>query len=148
VSIKVFAFFIAIVLPGLVLGLVSLSAGEFFAVTVVSCMHAVLLGLPLYLVLNKFNLVNIYTSSIGGFLVASIPIGVLSWPSERTEMKTSSSDSSYGQTMIDGIPTEAGWLQYSHGVLYFACIGLVCGLVFWLIVYFWEKSTNKQINKD
>jgi hypothetical protein len=35
------------------------------------------------------------------------------------------------QTMIEGVPTLAGWLQYLEGVFFFGACGACGGLFFW-----------------
>src|SRR6266849_8771845 len=35
------------------------------------------------------------------------------------------------QTMLDGVPTLAGWLQYLQGLLFFGAFGALGGIAFW-----------------
>jgi hypothetical protein len=40
------------------------------------------------------------------------------------------------QTMVNGVVTGAGWLDYARGIGLYAALGAIGGLAFWLI---WRK---------
>ncbi|WP_237055153.1 hypothetical protein [Microbulbifer sediminum] len=90
-----------------------------------------LLGLPAYFVLRKFRLVRWWSTLGAGFCLAAMPMAVLTWPLKYSELKTSASVNGV-QTMMDGVPTLAGWLQFTQGVLFLGVCGLVGALAFWL----------------
>jgi hypothetical protein len=37
------------------------------------------------------------------------------------------------QTMINGVPTVAGWISYIEGVLFMGAFGTLGGLAFWMV---------------
>ena len=110
--------------------------------------HVVVLGLPAFLLLSHFGRANVWTSALSGFVIACIPVGAFSWPLRYPEMKTTASawnGTEIVQTMVDGVPTLAGWLQYLQLVGFFGAFGLVSGLTFWL-VYRQGMSPNQPLH--
>jgi hypothetical protein len=96
----------------------------------VALAHAVTLGLPFYLLLRLKNWINGISTPLAGFIIGAIPVGVVTWPLRFPELRTNASVGGV-QTMIDGMPTAAGWLQYLQGLLFFGAFGFVGGLAFW-----------------
>ncbi|WP_444917886.1 hypothetical protein [Microbulbifer sp. JMSA003] len=97
----------------------------------VSGAFVLLLGLPAYFLLRKFRLVRWWSTLVVGFSLAAIPMAIFTWPLKYPELKTSASVNGV-QTMVDGVPTIAGWLQFTQGVLFLGVCGLVGALAFWL----------------
>ncbi len=95
----------------------------------VAIAHAVLLGLPLFLLVRRMRpRVGIAVCALGGFVVVAMPFGVLALLS-MFSVQTASSD---GQpTVVNGVPTLAGWVQYIRTVGLAGLLGLVGGLTFW-----------------
>ncbi|RYY02074.1 MAG: hypothetical protein EOO53_15230 [Gammaproteobacteria bacterium] len=108
---------------------------------IVSSLYVFLLGTPTYYLLRYFNLVRWWSTLIAGFLLGAIPMAVLTWPLKNPEMKTNASFDGV-QTMIDGLPTLAGWIQFIEGVSFFGACGLAASLVFWLVAP--NKSLQHQ----
>ena len=50
--------------------------------------HAVLFGLPLFLVLRSRGWINVMSCVIFGFAIGAVPIGVLTWPTQHPELHT------------------------------------------------------------
>lgn len=90
------------------------------------------LGLPAYLLLRYLKLVRWWSTLSAGFILGALPMAIFTWPLKYSDMKSSSSVNGV-QTMIDGVPTTAGWLQYVEGVLFFGAFGLAAAFVFWLV---------------
>ena len=99
----------------------------------ISALHVVLLGAPAFALLRWRNAVRWWSIIACGFILAATPIALWSWPLRYPELKTSASFNGV-QTMIDGVPTAAGWLQYAQGVVFFAACGALSGLAFWLVL--------------
>src|SRR5690606_5351122 len=93
--------------------------------------HVLVLGVPAYLLLRWRNWVRWWSTIASGFALAALPIALWSWPLRYPELKSSASVNGV-QTMIDGVPTAAGWLQYVEGALFFGAFGALSGLAFWL----------------
>ncbi len=105
--------------------------GFLLACLAVSAAHVVLLGTPTYFFLRKLNKIRWWSTIASGFVLGAIPMAVFIWPLQHTNLKTSATVNGI-QTMIDGIPTLAGWLQYAEGVGFLGGLGAVGGLAFWL----------------
>ena len=105
--------------------------------------HAVVLGLPLFLLFRTKGWVNFYSSTISGFVIGAIPGGVVSWPSRYTGPGSFSSVDGV-PTMIDGVPTLAGWMNYVELLLVLGSLGALSGLVFWLVLQFAGRKPNSD----
>lgn len=98
---------------------------------IVSFGHVLILGVPTALILRRFGMLGPSSLVVAGFILGMVPFGVLSWP------VASSSHSSYeyisGEmvaTLVDGVPTAAGWARYAKGVAFFGLLGAIGGLAF------------------
>jgi len=95
--------------------------------------HAVLLGLPLFLFLNWLGWANALSAVLAGFVIGSIPIGILFWRLSNNDTG-SSSWSGQTPTMIDGVVTVNGWIEYAEILAQFGGFGAIGGLAFWLVL--------------
>lgn len=138
------AFIAAAAIPALVVGLFTWSWGGFLLALMVTSAHAVVLGLPLFLLLHLRGWVNATTAIVGGFVVGVLPIAAFTWPLNYPEFKTSAWVGNYGQTIVDGAPTPAGWQQYADGALFFGGFGAFAGLIFW--AYLWLRRRMSPNN--
>jgi hypothetical protein len=100
---------------------------------IVSAGFVFLLGLPTYFVLRKFRLVRRWPTLLAGFSLAAIPMAIFTWPFKHLATKTSASVNGV-QTMIDGVPTLVGWLQFVQGVMFLGVLGLLSAWAFWLVI--------------
>jgi hypothetical protein len=108
--------------------------------------HAVLLGLPLFLVFRSMNWINVATCVAVGFAVGALPDGVLTWPIQHVALYASASVDG-GPTMVRRIITAAEWISYIRPVIYCGSLGALGGLVFWIIVL-WSGSSGKAAAID
>lgn len=99
----------------------------------VALAHAVLLGLPLFLFLNWMGWANALSAILAGFAIGSIPIGVFFWLLRNTD-SGSSSWSGETPTMVEGVLTLAGWIEYAETLALFGGFGAIGGLAFWLVL--------------
>jgi len=103
--------------------------------------HAVLLGLPLFLVFRPMGRINVVTCVVFGFAVGAAPAGVLTWPPlQHPEFHTSASVDGV-LTIIDGI-NAAGWVSYIGPLIYFGLFGALGGFAFW-VALIWIGSFGK-----
>ena len=98
----------------------------------ISAGHVIVLGIPAYLVLRWRGALRWWSALLSGFVLGAIPVGVLSWPLRYPDLKSSATVNGV-QTMIDGIPTMAGWLQYLGGLSFFGACGAFAAAAFWLV---------------
>src|SRR3954447_10000190 len=61
----------------------------------VSAAHVLILGIPAYVLLRKLNAIRWWSTTAVGFILAAIPLGVLTWPLRYSELRTSAT--------IDGV---------------------------------------------
>ena len=108
---------------------------------VVSAVFVLALGLPAYFLLRRFNIIRWWSTLSVGFILGAIPMAIFTWPLKYPEMKTSASVNGV-QTMIDGVPTVAGWLQFIEGVSFLGACGMVGAFAFWL------AAPNKSKHSD
>jgi len=73
--------------------------------------HAVLFGLPLFLVFRSKGWVNVMTCVVFGFFVGAVPAGALTWPMQHLKLLTIASVDGV-PTIINGAITAARWVRY------------------------------------
>jgi hypothetical protein len=98
----------------------------------ISGAHVVALGIPAYLLLRCRRVLRWWSVLLSGFVLGAIPAAVFSWPLRYAGPGSSASVNGV-DTMIDGIPTTAGWLQYFGGVTFFGACGLLAAAAFWVV---------------
>jgi len=97
----------------------------------VALAHAIVFGLPLFLFLRSKSCVGIIACALGGFIVGAAgpaALGLLSMFGNSSYNAWSGGSA----TIVSGVPTLAGWLQYAQTVGFMGLIGLCGGLTFWL----------------
>jgi hypothetical protein len=99
---------------------------------VVALAHALVLGLPLFLILRSMRRqVGAFPCALGGFLVGAVPIGLLVLRS-AVGMSSHESESIGGEdTVINGVTTLAGWIEHAQSVGFWGLLGIAGGLSFW-----------------
>ncbi len=113
--------------------------GFFFIVLAITAGFVVMLGLPASFLLKHIKSVNWFSTVVSGFLIAATPVAIFLWPYGSPG---SSASSNGVATLIDGVPTLAGWLEYLEAILFFGFFGLASAFVFWLL------SPKQLINID
>jgi hypothetical protein len=103
--------------------------------------HAVLFGLPLFLVFRSKGWINITTCVVFGFAVGAVPDGVLTWPMQHAGLYASRSVDGV-PTIINGVITAAEWVSYVKPVIYCGSYGALGGLAFWAVLI-WSGSSGK-----
>jgi len=98
----------------------------------VSTLYVVVLGLPAYLLLRWRHAIRWWSTLIAGFVLAAVPLAILVWPLRFAGPGSSASVNGVA-TMIDGVPTMAGWVQYLAGVGQMGALGVVGAFAFWLV---------------
>jgi hypothetical protein len=67
---------------------------------------------------------------VGAFLIGALPGGLLTWPMNPSLKTTEAVDGV--ATIVDGVPTLAGWLSYLKLLGIAGSLGAIGGFVFWL----------------
>src|SRR5437867_459384 len=79
---------------------------------VITMGHATILGLPAALVYRAARWTHLGAAIAGGFIIGMIPGGIHFWPVQLSLRSTASVDGV--PTLINGMPTAAGWFQYAE----------------------------------
>lgn len=106
----------------------------FLSIIVVAAAVVLILGIPTFLLLRKFQSTGWTSLAIAGFLLGALPVAALSWP--RSLEGYSSGQNWHGKyiaTYINGVPTKYAWLTYGENVVFFGLHGLVGALVFYAV---------------
>ncbi|MBU2984905.1 hypothetical protein KO528_06065 [Saccharophagus degradans] len=98
----------------------------------ISASFVMILGLPAYLLLRYFNKISWWSTFLSGFSLGAVPAGIFTWPLRYASAGSYSSVNGV-ETMVDGVPTIAGWVQFIEGVLFFGGLGFIAALAFWLV---------------
>ncbi|MEM6582921.1 MAG: hypothetical protein AAF699_16695 [Pseudomonadota bacterium] len=124
------ALLVASLLPAVVLGLVSASLKVIPFTFLIALVHAVVLCVPLVAILWRKNRITAINSIVAGFGIGGAFVAVVTWPFLFSGMNSSASVNGV-ETIINGVPTAAGWLQYVKGIIYLGLFGAMGGLAFW-----------------
>jgi hypothetical protein len=114
----------------------SVEAHEFgnmaFWVSMVATPFVVVIGIPLFLTLRRFNRVTVGHMAATGFLTAALPLALLNWPGFFGAGYSSggSWNGHYVEFIRNGTATSYGWIQYIAVVVEFGLQGLVGAIVF------------------
>ena len=101
----------------------------FLLAFIISAIHALVLGFPLYLLVKKYFNFTYFFAGIIGFIVGALPLAVFTWPLRYAGTRSSSSFNGV-QHMIEGVPTMAGWLSYIQGFMVFGCLGILGAITY------------------
>jgi len=133
-------------MPSLLFGTNLRSAYSIFLLTsVVTYGHAIILGIPIIILFNKFSLFSRSHVLGASFLIGALPVSVLTFYREITMPSGAGYTSNGIVHRIDGNLTAAGWQSAIEGILFCGVLGAATGLVFWAIV---RKSANKRLKID
>jgi hypothetical protein len=128
------AFLFASLAPALVMAsfwyTAKIASTAFVLTFAIAMVHAVLVGLPLFLACRSKAWINVMSCVAFGFVVGAAPTGVLTWPMQHPELHASVAVDGV-PTLISGIITAAGWGSYVKPLIYFGSFGALGGFAFW-----------------
>lgn len=132
----------------------ALQAGNwtsFFAIVVfiavISSLHVIILGIPAFIIGWYFKMIRWWTSIIVSFIIGALPTAFFLWPLKYPELQTTSSrwdGDKMVQTMIKGVPTLTGWMDWISAFTVMGLFGVSGGLVFWLVWRPRNKPASSQ----
>jgi hypothetical protein len=101
-----------------------------------------LLGIPAFLLLDRFGRTSWTSLAIAGATLGMLP-EALSWPRDLQGYSSGLNwHGKYVDMYIRGIPTTYAWLNYGENVFYFGMHGLIGALVFYATWRRLGRSTN------
>lgn len=109
--------------------------------------HALGLGLPLFLIFRLKRRVNLISSVGIAFIVGALPMGVLTWPLAFWRAPGQASINGV-PTVVDGLPTAAGWFYYVQTLVYFGLFGALAGFVFWIVLRISGEIATRKPSAD
>jgi hypothetical protein len=95
--------------------------------------HALGLGLPFFAIFKVRHWINIFSCIGCGFVIGALPVGVFTWPLAYWSAGGHASIDGIA-TVVDGVPTAAGWFYYAQSVGFFGLFGALAGLAFWAVL--------------
>jgi hypothetical protein len=122
-------------IPALAVGALGSSLKLISSAFVIALGHAVVLGVPAVALLWQRRLVNWVTALATGFVIGVLPVGFISWPLSHGN---TNAWIDHVQTIANGVPTAAGWIQYLRGVVTFGAFGALGGVACWLWLRIWR----------
>ena len=115
--------------PALLVGVLSASVEVVTPAFVIALGHAFILGLPLLGIFWRKRWINAFLATLSGFAIGATGIAILTWP---LWYQGPTAWTGGVQTIVDGVPTLAGWLEYLQAVVTFGAFGAAGGFMFWL----------------
>jgi hypothetical protein len=100
---------------------------------VIALSHAVLLGLPIFLIFQSRGWIGITACVVLGFAIGAVPGGILTFPVSDFALY-GSAWAGGTPTAISGLSTAAIWVSYIKPVMYLGLLGAFGGLVFWVVL--------------
>jgi hypothetical protein len=105
-----------------------------FAFTlVIALSHAVLLGLPIFLIFQSRGWIGITACVLLGFAIGAVPAGILTFPVSGFALHASAWAGGT-PTATNGLSTAAIWVSYIKPLVYLGLLGAFGGLVFWVVL--------------
>jgi hypothetical protein len=83
---------------------------------IIALSHAVLFGLPIFLILQSRGWTGITACVLLGFDIGAVPGGILAFP------------------VTNGLSTAEIWVSYIEPLMYLGLLGAFGGLVFWIVL--------------
>ena len=118
----------------------------FLVTTIVCILHLVVLGLPLFLLLERWDRLTRSSTVLCGFVIGFAPAFVanLYWLSEAGGTQSGYVDGRLVHTIKDGVPTMHMWRNTALVSFFFGCCGALSALVFWLS---WSTKADPSENQ-
>jgi hypothetical protein len=127
-------------LPALVVASLSQSIQILPVALTVTLGHTVILGLPCFFILESRRGVNAISAIAAGLAVGALPFGILIEILRLVATGVRSNVWTNGvPTVVNGVRTLAGWIEFFESVIQLGLFGALAGLVFWLTLKVWER---------
>lgn len=118
-----------------------LTASLWLPAVAVALAHAVVLGLPAYLVLRWFGWTRWWVSPICGFAIGALPFAIYFSPFDNAASFSQVDDRVLVQ---NGVTTLAGWIDYGRTAAGLGLLGMAGALAAWQ-AWYWLGRTFARI---
>jgi hypothetical protein len=139
-------FFAAILAAAAAPALAALQPLLLIASLPVAALHAVLLGLPLYMVLSRRREPGLALSAAAGFVTGMLPVLALElivWPPPLGDIGALLGGAESGRELSAGLER---WAQWLAAPVFFGGCGAVGGAAFWLVAI--RRVTGPRYGED
>jgi hypothetical protein len=92
--------------------------------------------MPAFLIMRWRDAIRWWSTIAVGFVLACLPVAVSLWPTDDSDLQTTAAHwdgEKMVATVIEGVPTVAGWISYLQAVAIMGVFGAIGGLAFWLV---------------
>jgi len=137
------AFLISALAPAITLAALARSIEIVPLAFAMAMLHALVLGLPLLLIFKSTRWVNFISCTCMGAVIGALPVAVLTWPMGFWRNLKQSTVNGL-PTVVDGLPTAAGWSYYFQTVLYLALLGALAGTAFWIALKITGETDRRK----
>jgi len=109
-----------------------------FAALIFASIYVGVLGFPASIIGWRLGLIRWWSSTIVGIFLGCLPLLLL----QLSRGKGSSSWAGEIPLEINGVLTQAGWIDFVQQLLLIGFLGAVGGFAFWLVWRFWDRLTR------
>ena len=103
------------------------------AVTLMAGAVVLLLGVPVFLLLRRWQRDSWWTMAWAGGVLGTLPGSILAWPELYGPNERSHWHGQYVYTYLDGEPTRYAWYKVVESMGAYALLGMATALVFYAV---------------
>ena len=144
------AFVLSSLAPAMLIALIwhetGLAAMMFALTFLIALSHAILLGLPLFLICQFRGWVSLASCVALGAFIGIVPAAILAHPAQLSEFSARAWASGVLTASDGAITTAAVWVGYIRSVIYFALFGAWGGFIFWTVLKCWGMFNGGRQN--
>jgi hypothetical protein len=136
------------ILPAIIFLAVTGSLISIFIPLAITFAHMVILGVPALLLGWYLHKIRWWSSLLVAFIIGATPTAILFWPLHYPALQTTASHwdgNKMVATIIDGVPTTAGWLQFISISVIAGLFGISGGVAFWLV---WQYENYPDLQDE
>jgi hypothetical protein len=121
--------------------------GITIVVLIITFLDVIVLGIPAFIGGWYVKAIRWRTSIVVAFLIGAVPTAIFLWPLKYPQLHSTSSrwdGEKMVHTMVDGIPTMTGWMDYIFAFTIMGLFSVSGGLAFWLIWTHHDQPDSSQ----
>ena len=127
-TVAAFAAYLYVTVPGRLDGIQILLAIAWL----VCLIHLVLIGIPVFVFLNRCGGLRWSSVSLAGFLAGALPVGLIGYPSHHDGYSSGAGwHGRYVEMYRNGAPTQYAWFSHIESSVVWGTLGIVAAVVLW-----------------